>query len=207
MSQEITATLARITNTGRSGCSPKLLQRKAREKAVLPVGDAALEDDFPIPQAQEQARAQELESGSCGAATAPVAPAPAAPLLWSIEDEAGLQALLARRKAAGYQRRGQDVSAQRLRTGSIKPNPGTIVSAIVGLFACREQLSRAELLDLIAATEFPHRKAQPQDRGWCQGYVAGAIRGGFLTVVAECSAPECEASAAVSESSTTAGGA
>src|SRR5690606_37450391 len=105
-----------------------------------------------------------------------------APALWSSEDEAALQGLLARRKAAGYKRRGKDLSTQALKPGAIKPNPDTTVATVVALVADRGQVSRGELLGLMAAASFPHPKARPQDSGWCQGYVAGAIRSGFLTV-------------------------
>src|SRR6478735_6485754 len=65
----------------------------------------------------------------------PLAPTqtPPAPEVWSSEDEAALQALLARRRAAGYQQRDKDLSTQLLKPGSIKPNPDTIVATIVAL--------------------------------------------------------------------------
>ncbi len=186
MTQEATAATERLTLTGRVGSSRKLLQRKATEKAVIAPISEALEHSFPAaPAPQQQEHRQEPQSGSSSASAAAAAQVPAAPVAWSSEDEAALQALLARRKAAGYQRRGRDVSGQRLRPGKIKPNPDTVVATIVGIVAERGELGRAELLDLMAGTSFPHPKAQPQDKGWCQGYVAGAIRSGFLAVVAE----------------------
>jgi hypothetical protein len=33
----------------------------------------------------------------------------------------------------------------------------------------------------MASVTFPHPKARPTDASWCQGYVAGAIRNGFLS--------------------------
>ena len=39
-----------------------------------------------------------------------------------------------------------------------------------------------------------HPKARPADKEWCQGYVAGAIRNGFLAV-ADADAPAAEARA------------
>jgi len=84
-------------------------------------------------------------------------------------------------------------------------NPQTIVATIVGLVSSCEELSREELLDLMAATTFPHPKARPQDRGWCQGYVAGAIRSGFLSVVAERSTSTSEGSTTAGEASSAAG--
>jgi hypothetical protein len=108
-------------------------------------------------------------------------PQPAA--TWSEEDEAALRALTARRRAAGFKRRGRDVGSQLLRPGEIKPNPDTVAATIVMLIGSRDSVTRAELLGLMASAVFPHPKAQPKDKGWCQGYVAGLIRSGFLAVV------------------------
>jgi len=119
------------------------------------------------------------------AATA-TAPQPAAPALWSDEDESAYQSLLARRIAAGRGGRSKAVADQLIGLGSIKPNPNTIVAVIVGMVAKRGgSMPRGELLTAMANATFPHPKAQPADRGWCQGYVAGAVRNGFLTVGAE----------------------
>lgn len=110
---------------------------------------------------------------------------PAAPAAtWSDEDEATFQSMTTRRKAAGYQRRGRDVGGQLLRVGDIAPNPGTVVAAIVGIVAERGTLTRSELLDAMAGATFPNAKAKRDDRGWCQGYVAGAVRDGFLATAA-----------------------
>lgn len=128
------------------------------------------------------------------AAALPVPPPTARPTLparltaWSAEDESHLQSLLARRKAAGYQRRGRDVSGQLIRPGDIEPNPDTVVAVIVGIVAERGNITRAELLAAMAVAAFPHPRAQPADKGWCQGYVAGAIRNGFLARSADASA-------------------
>ena len=121
-----------------------------------------------------------------GALPAPLqAAAPTQPsqlTTWSPEDESAFQSLLARRKAAGYQRRGKDVSAQLIRPGDIKPNPNTVVAVIVGIVVERGIVTRAELVAAMTEAAFPHAKAQPADKGWCQGYVAGAIRNGFLAL-------------------------
>lgn len=122
--------------------------------------------------------------------TAPVTPrAPAIAAepkpTWTDADEASLRALMARRKAAGFQNRGQDVGAQQIKVSDIRPNAGTIAGTIVGLVEAKGTLSRAGLIKLMGETPFPQPKAKPQDQGWCQGYVAGAIRNGFLTVVDE----------------------
>lgn len=141
---------------------------------IEPAGDA--------PALSSQAPASEPESASLEAPQpVPVPAAPPAPA-WSSEDESALNALLARRKAAGYQRRGRDVSGQLIRAGEIKPNPNTVVAVIVGLVAERGSVGRSELIDLMASAAFPHGKARPADKGWCQGYVAGAIRSGFLAL-------------------------
>ena len=73
------------------------------------------------------------------------------------------------------------MSSQILRPGTIKPNADTVVATIVGIVAERGELARAELVGRMGTAKFPHPKAQPTDKGWCQGYVAGAIRNGFLT--------------------------
>lgn len=109
--------------------------------------------------------------------TTPV-PTPA----WSPEDERTFQHLFARRKAAGFQRRGRDVGGQKITLGSIKPNPDTVVAVIVGIVTERDGINRTDLIDAMASAIFPHPKAQPSDKGWCQGYIAGALRNGFLTL-------------------------
>lgn len=161
--------------------SRKLLARKAIERSTLKHDDAP-EPRFPegVNGLEETTAAPHGSSSS--APTAAVAQPPAAPAPWSSEDEAGFQALIARRKAAGYQRRGKDVSAQVLRPSNITPNAETVVATIVGIVAERGSIARSALIELMGLATFPHPKAQPTDKGWCQGYVAGAIRNGFLTV-------------------------
>ena len=163
---------------------------KPTPKAADPLPPAALPPTQATPHA---APAAGSKAPVAAPITAPSAPAPApqaiapAPMpAWSNEDESAFQAMLARRKAAGYQRRGRDVGAQILRPG-ITPNPGTVVGTIVGLVAAAGTMSRGDLLDAMAKTAFPHAKARPADRGWCQGYVAGALRDGFLAVAGESS--------------------
>ncbi|MDQ3482087.1 MAG: hypothetical protein M3448_01555 [Pseudomonadota bacterium] len=207
MTQEDIATAERKTLSVRAGSSRKLLARKALEKAIPAPASDALEDSFPSPPTQEHERPQEPHSGSSSVPAAAPALLPAAPPNWSSEDEAGLQGLLARRRAAGYQRRGKDVAGQRLQPGVIRPNEGTVAAVIVGIVAERGEMTRGALVDAMASAAFPHPKAQPTDKAWCQGYVAGAIRSGFLGV-AEASAkhpsensaiPQGEASAAGEE--------
>ena len=188
----------------RTGSSRKLLERKAREQVESAPEGETLEDSFPADAAGDAASssaivapaAAENAAGDASerAAPAPIeaSPAPAAAPLpalppaapaWSAEDESAFQSLTVRRKAAGYQRRGRDVSEQTITLGAVSPNPGTIVAVIVGLVAGRGgSVGRAELVAAMAGADFPHGKARPDDKGWCQGYVAGAVRNGFLAL-------------------------
>lgn len=125
--------------------------------------------------------------------SAPAAPAlPASASAWSDADEKAFQAMSARRKAAGFQRRGRDVSAQRIRLGAIQPNANTVVATIVAIVGEKGVVTRGELIDLMATATFANAKAKPTDRDWCTGYIAGAVRDGFLSAqngdgVGECS--------------------
>lgn len=201
----------------RLGSSPKLLARKALERASEILGDGeGLEASFPqAPEAKEPALAAASSIEACveqdgnseamvmpnvptsvinlmlgepsggGLATLPVPPVgqvPAPAPVWSDEDESALQALLTKRKAAGYQRRGRNVGAQLIAVGTITPNPKTVVAVIVAIVAAHGSIARAELLEEMATAIFPHAKAQPTDKSWCQGYVAGAVRNGFLAL-------------------------
>ncbi len=129
MTQEDIATAERKTLSVRAGSSRKLLARKALDKSTPAPASGALEDSFPLPETQKYERPQEPQSGSSSAPAAALAQPPAVPPNWSSEDEAGLQGLLARRRAAGYQRRGKDVAGQRLQPGVIRPNEGTVKAA------------------------------------------------------------------------------
>lgn len=145
-------------------------------------------DDSPkanLPKAPVIELPIEPVCGLSDATQAAPAQCPPAPAVWSSQDEAGYQLLLNRRKAAGYKQHGRDLSQQVLAAGSIKPNANTIVATIVALVADSEGLKRGELLTAMATASFPHPKAKPSDLSWCQGYVAGAIRNGFLVVVTE----------------------
>ena len=206
MTQEHIADAEQLIRTGRSGISRKLLQRKAAEKAATAAPADSLEDSFPAHKQVVDYPAQAPQAGSSSPPAATLAPAPATPPFWSTEDEASLQTLLARRKAAGYQRRGKDVAGQVIRPGAIKPNEGTVAAVIVGIVAHAGAMTRAALVDAMATANFPHPKTRPTDRGWCQGYVAGAIRSGFLavaelsaTLAGEPSASPSEISAKVGE--------
>ena len=182
MTQEHIADAGQLNRTGRSGISRKLLQRKAAEKAILAPATDALEDSFPASATAVDAPAQAPQASSSSPPAATQGPVAAGPPLWSSQQEATFQTLLARRKAAGYQKRGKDVAGQVILPGPIKPNEGTVAAVIVGIVAHDGTMNRGALVDAMATANFPHPKARPTDRGWCQGYVAGAIRSGFLAV-------------------------
>ena len=212
MTQENIAEAQQIMRTGRSGNSRKLLQRKAVERAMIAPITNALEDSFPVLEPVAEQPAPEPHGGSSSPPTATQGQVPAAPPLWSTEDEASFQTLQARRKAAGYQRRGKDVARQKLQPGALKPNEGTVAALIVGIVAQAGTMNRGALVDAMATANFPHPKARPTDRGWCQGYVAGAIRSGFVavaelsaTLAGEPSATPSEISANPAESSANVG--
>jgi hypothetical protein len=78
-----------------------------------------------------------------------------------------------------------------VQVSAIKPNQNTVVAVIASIVAERGTLEREELVTLMAQASFPHPKARPSDKDWCQGYVAGAIRNGFLLLVG---APAVQAS-------------
>ena len=109
------------------------------------------------------------------------------PQSWTEFDESAFRSLQQRRKLAGHKARGADVAGQLLRVGPIKPNANTVASAIVGLLPATGSITRSELLARMAATDFTSKSAKPDDRNWCQGYVAGVIRSGFVDVMSETS--------------------
>lgn len=127
---------------------------------------------------------QEPASASPEAIAAAPAPQPPSHIAWSSEDESLFQTLLSRRKGAGH-KRSREIGDQRLCAGTITPNPKTVVAVIVALVAEHGSLTRDELVAKMASASFPHPKAQPKDPIWCKGYVAGAIRNGFLAVASE----------------------
>lgn len=184
-----------MTST-RPGASRKLLSRKAAEKvAIAEPGQETIEASFPLAKrftddetvpfsvVSDSAFAPE-NAQQPPAATACPAQAPAASG-WSSEDESAFQSLAARRKAAGYSRRGKDISDQRITLGTIAPNPGTVVAVISAIVTEHGGIRRADLIAAMASANFPTGKAKPTDVDWCQGYVAGAVRNGFLTADAE----------------------
>lgn len=114
---------------------------------------------------------------------------------WTDEDEDQLRALLARRKSAGFRKPSRDVGGQLLKVGSFSPNPNTVTASICGLIALKGTITRRELLADMAETIFPHPKAQPKDPKWCQGWVAGAIRNGFVVIVEDVQSPPADTAA------------
>ncbi len=78
---------------------------------------------------------------------------------------------------------GRNVDAQLLQLGGIKPNAGTVFGVIGALVAELGTVTRAGLVDAMSQATFANPKARPTDKGWCQGYVAGALRDGILAVV------------------------
>ncbi|PSO10116.1 hypothetical protein C7E20_18780 [Sphingobium sp. AEW4] len=150
----------------------------AEQAAAAPVVDI-IESTAPAALAAEPAATPPsivIEDQSAPAAPALPAVAPS----WSEADERAYQALAARRKAAGFQRRGRDVSAQRVVLGAVTPNPGTVYATIAAIVGAAGNVSRGELIDLMAATTFSNAKAKPTDRNWCTAYIAGARRDGVL---------------------------
>ncbi len=58
------------------------------------------------------------------------------------------------------------------------------------MVAVKGSLTRRDLLSQMAKVDFPHRMAQPKNPKWCQGYIAGAIRNGFLDIVTDAKADQ-----------------
>lgn len=143
----------------RAGSSRKLLSRKARQK-VLVTSEISLESCFP----------------QASTVTGPPIAAEA--------QTGGVQQSGPADGAAVTPPRSPKASLK-LRPGDIAPNAGTIVAAIVRLVVERGELSRPELIALMSDATLAHPKARPAEKGWSQGYVAGAIRSGFLAVASE----------------------
>ena len=78
---------------------------------------------------------------------------------------------------------GSNVGAQLIQLGEIKPNAGTVFGVIAALVAELGTVTRAGLVDAMGQATFANPKARPTDKGWCQGYVAGALRDGILAIV------------------------
>lgn len=143
----------------RAGSSRKLLARKARERAPV-TSEVSLESGFPP---GSPVMVPPIATGPSIGSIEPTAPAAVPAVTSTSVPRASLK----------------------LRPGDIAPNPGTIVAAIVRLVVERGELSRPELIALMSDATLAHPKARPAEKGWSQGYVAGAIRGGFLAVASE----------------------
>ncbi len=194
---------ARGMTATRGGAGRKLLTQKALAFAIIDQPGETLEASFPPVAGEAQPGdaasaeqptgdpiAQASDASALPSWLEPAAASAADPKSWSEQDERDFQAMTARRKASGFQRRGRDVGGQMLRAGDIAPNPGTVAATIVALVGPLGIVARGTLLDTMASATFPHPKARPQDRGWCQGYVAGLVRDGFLAVVPDSSPGE-----------------
>lgn len=165
MSEKLSAVAEGRVLASRPGSSRKLLLRKARGR-TLPTSQASLEASFPP-----------------GPAT-PIAAAPVAAEPTAIAPKFGtVPSGAAALPVTAVTDRGN--SGSKLCPGEITPNAGTVVEAIVRLVVERGELSRAELIGLMSGANFAHPKARPAEKGWSQGYVAGAIRNGFLNVMGE----------------------
>lgn len=81
-------------------------------------------------------------------------------------------------------KRGRNVDIQLLQPGTVQANPGTVFGVIAALVTELGTVTRAGLVDAMGQAVFLNPKARPQDRAWCQGYVAGALRDGYLAAVA-----------------------
>lgn len=174
----------------RAATSRKTLSAKTKEFPAAPTvgepGKAGAEvAAAPLPAKPDKAGLTAALTEAPDMVASPLPIAPVAEPVWSNEDEATFQAMFERRKAARFFRRGRDTGGQLLRQGAVAPNPGTVNAIIVGLIAERDSISRGDLVAAMASAKFPQTKARPTDRAWCQGYVAGALRDGFLALVGE----------------------
>lgn len=145
----------------RAGNSRKLLSRKARERAPI-ASEASLESCFPPAELGKPPLVDPKPQASDSEPFDPVA-------FSSVTSPKSGKADL------------------KLRPGDIAPNPGTIVAAVVRLVVERGELTRLELIALMSDASLAHPKARPAEKGWSQGYVAGAIRSGFLAVAVKAS--------------------
>jgi hypothetical protein len=191
------ATLTARADASRNVDQPKLGDEKpgvqsderpaVEEATIAPDQTAAHDAPSDKAPAEQSVIPSASESIPAGAIDGRANAHPASSSGWSSEDKSAFQAMATRRKAAGFQRRGKDVGAQLLRVGDIAPNPGTVAAAIVALVGEHHTIGRGKLLDAMASATVPNAKAKPTDRGWCQGYVAGAVRDVFLAVVSDVS--------------------
>jgi hypothetical protein len=188
------------TLTVRPGASRSLLAKKARQNARRAEQGEPIEAAFPISEVaveQGTSAAKPDNAGSPSAVARQTAVAATegshagvgADQATTVSDDAytGDQA----GAGAGPLRRGAPsvIATQQLTLGTNKPNPGTVFAIIAGIVQERGQLTRAALIDAMPSTAFPQAKARPEDKAWCQGYVAGALRGGFLAEVEASDAP------------------
>lgn len=118
-------------------------------------------------------------------------PVPQAEAIWTDEDEAAYQAVLARRKASKG-KRAPAVSRSRLADDAVLlvgPTPVTgksVYSTIKTLvvLAGEDGIKRGELVAKLQTAEFNTPHAKPDDAAWLKGWVSGAVRAGVLVVQA-----------------------
>lgn len=178
----------------RPGASRSLLAKKARERLQREVSGEPIEAAFPrnLALAKVDGSSPETREAEAPAAEGLVEAAGAfagCQVGNSARQPAAVPGEALRRPRAGDAPVAsvaftQPVRESRLLTsGSITPNPGTVFAIITGIVQERGQLTRPELLVAMASTSFPQPKARPDSKAWCQGYIAGAIRSGFIAQV------------------------
>jgi len=175
----------------RPGVSRSLLAKKARERLKREVGGEPIEGAFPAAStpADVDARSPETREAETPPAEGFVEAA-GAPARGEVGTGASQHAAMpgeALRSPGAGNAQGSSIAAPQLgrdtrllTIGGIKPNAGTVFAIIAGIVEERGQLSRSELLAAMAAASFPKAKARPDSKAWCQGYIAGAVRSGFI---------------------------
>ena len=142
----------------RIGASRKLLKRKQieRAKSALNPEGTLLEDVFP-----------KASPDIVG---------------WTEKDETQYLELAARRKESGFRKRGKDTSSQYLVISNLRPNPKSAAGIIYETVKIENGMTRGTLLERLATRLGDETKHKFNDRRWCQGYIAGTIRDGFISV-------------------------
>lgn len=109
--------------------------------------------------------------------------------IWTLDDEADLQALLKRRESARLNEPGNQANVHSLTIGQRQPRPNTIAGTIFALVGLKGTVMLEELLSDMSETAFPHHDARPESPEWCHLHVATALRKRFLRAVDQCDAP------------------
>ncbi len=179
------------TLTVRPGASRSLLAKKARQNARQAEHGEPIEAAFPTGEVVAELASPATCPGDAGlptngahqtstAETEGAKASSGADHAAAVSDDA-LKGVQAGTAAGPVRRRAPTANATRLLAlGANKPNAGTVLAIIAGIVQECGELTRSALLAAMASTAFPQAKARPEDKAWCQGYVAGALRGGFL---------------------------